>query len=211
MHLVTGSPSKAVERRLDGKPVKLINSRLRGKPERADPKVLASNAEPAFVGTYVLGMGFTLTSGQREALIAKDLRNGERIFPYLGGEEVNTSPTQENDRYVIGFGQMELSEAEAWPDLLAIVREKVEPERDRLKDNTDGSDYKMRRWQHAKLNYSASGLLRNVPLPRPRPENRDPRARSARLSALRSARRVHARNPAGPHEDVQRAQRSGLR
>jgi hypothetical protein len=85
------------------------------------------------VGTYVLGMGFVLTPEERETLIAKDARNAERIFPYIGGEEVNTSPTQSHHRYVISFGQMSLEEAEAWPDLLTIVREKVKPERDRNK------------------------------------------------------------------------------
>ncbi len=77
----------------------------------------------------------------------KNQRNAERIFPYLGGEEVNTSPRQEFDRYVISFGQMELAEAERWPDLLAIVREKVKPERDRLSDNTDGRRRKAYWWQ----------------------------------------------------------------
>jgi len=83
------------------------------------------------VGSYVLGMGFTLTPEERDGLVAKDARNAERIFPYLGGKEVNTSPAQDFDRYVINFGKMSLEEAERWPDLLEIVREKVKPERDR--------------------------------------------------------------------------------
>ena len=48
-----------------------------------------------------------------EELIAKDPRNQERIFPYIGGKEVNDSPTHVHHRYVINFGQM--SEAEAAP------------------------------------------------------------------------------------------------
>jgi hypothetical protein len=38
-----------------------------------------------------------------QALIAKDPRNAERIFPYLGGEEINNSPTHAHDRFVIDF------------------------------------------------------------------------------------------------------------
>jgi hypothetical protein len=83
-------------------------------------------------------MGFTLTPEERDALVRKNKKNAERIFPYLGGEEVNTSPTQDFDRYVISFGTMSLDEAERWPDLLDIVRGKVKPERDKLKDNPDG-------------------------------------------------------------------------
>jgi hypothetical protein len=41
-------------------------------------------------------------------LIEKDSRNQERIFPYIGGEEVNDSPTHAHHRYVINFGDMPL-------------------------------------------------------------------------------------------------------
>ena len=118
---------------LNGLPAQVINSRLRPKPERADPVRLAENQNCSFVGTYVLGMGFTLTPEERDILIERNPRNAERIFPYLGGQEVNTSPAQKFDRYVISFGQMSLEEAERWPDLLDIVREKVKPDRDRNK------------------------------------------------------------------------------
>jgi len=36
-------------------------------------------------------------------LIAKSSKNAERIFPYIGGDEVNTSPTHQHHRYVIDF------------------------------------------------------------------------------------------------------------
>jgi hypothetical protein len=109
----------------------VINPRLRPKPERPDSSAPGANSAAAYVGSYVLGMGFTLTPAERDALVKKNPKNAERIFPYLGGEEVNTSPTQSFDRYVISFGQMDLAEAERWPDLIRIVREKVKPERDR--------------------------------------------------------------------------------
>lgn len=134
---------RLVERRLDGGLVATINSRLKPAPERDDPKVLKANESVSFVGSYVLGMGFTLTPTERDALIARDARNSERIVPYLGGEEVNTHPKQEHDRYVINFGQMSLEEAEQWPDLIAIVREKVKPERD--KNNRE--NYRELWWQ----------------------------------------------------------------
>jgi hypothetical protein len=91
-------------------------------------------------------MGFTLTPEERDALLAKNRANADRIFPYQGGQEVNTSPTQEYDRYVINFGQMSLEQAEHWPDLLSIVRERVKPERDRLKNNADGLHRKKHWW-----------------------------------------------------------------
>jgi hypothetical protein len=39
-------------------------------------------------------MGFVLTPEERDLLVKKNPRNSERIFPYLGGEEVNTNPDQ---------------------------------------------------------------------------------------------------------------------
>jgi len=56
-------------------------------------------------------MGFTLLAAERESLVRRDPRNSERIFPYLGGEEVNASPDQRCRRFVIDFGQLSLSEA----------------------------------------------------------------------------------------------------
>ena len=131
VHLARGNPIQHAALQLDGKSVEAISSRLRPRPERNDAVALAANAGCAFQGSIVLGMGFVLTPEEREALVQKNPMNAERIFPYLGGEEVNTSPTQDFHRYVISFGQMTLEEAGAWPDLLAIVREKVKPERDK--------------------------------------------------------------------------------
>ena len=77
-----------------------------------DPRRLAANARKSFVGSYVLGMGFTFddtdTKGVASPLadmrrLASDPRNREAIFPYVGGEEVNTSPTHEHHRFVIDF------------------------------------------------------------------------------------------------------------
>jgi hypothetical protein len=134
VHLATGRLAQLPkERRLDGLPVSDINSRLRPTPERPDPVALTANAGKAYVGSTVLGMGFTLTPEERDALVARNPANAERIFPYLGGIEVNWSPTLDFERYVINFGQIELDEAEQWPDLLSIVREKVKPERDQNK------------------------------------------------------------------------------
>ena len=113
-------------------------------PERPDPQKLEANSNKSFQGSIVLGMGFTLTPQERDELIARDKKNAERIFPYIGGKEVNASPTQDFHRYVINFGQMSLEEAEKWPDLLQIVRENVKPERDK----NNRLQYKKYWWHH---------------------------------------------------------------
>ncbi|WP_234023795.1 DNA methyltransferase [Sorangium cellulosum] len=131
VHGAHGKVAEHAECSLDGDPVPCVNSRLRPKPERPEAAPLRSNGGSSFLGSKVYGEGFTLAPDERDVLVRRSGKNAERIFPYIGGEEVNTSPTQSFDRYVISFGQMDLVEAEHWPDLIRIVREKVKPERDR--------------------------------------------------------------------------------
>lgn len=127
---------------LDGRPVEKITAFLFAKGGSEDPKTLLANAGKSFQGSIVLGMGFTFDDTNPDAtpiaemhrLIAKDPRYAEVIFPYIGGEEVNSSPTHAHHRYVINFGEMSETEARAYPDLMAIVEEKVKPERMIVKD-----------------------------------------------------------------------------
>ncbi len=122
---------------LDGRPVDRITAFLFHNGGHDDPARLTENADKTFQGSIVLGMGFTFDDDNPEAtpisemhrLIAKDPRNAERIFPYIGGEEVNDSPTHTHRRYVVNFGEMTEAEARCWPDLMAIVETKVKPAR----------------------------------------------------------------------------------
>ena len=98
---------------LDGRAVETITAFLFHRGGHGDPEWLAANAGRSFVGSYVLGMGFTFDDTDRKGvasplaemrrLIEKDPRNREVIFPYIGGEEVNTSPIHAHHRYVINF------------------------------------------------------------------------------------------------------------
>ena len=100
-------------RRLDNASTDLITAFLFHRGGHEDPARLEANAGKSFQGSIVLGMGFTFddtdTKGvasplaERRRLIAADPRNQETIFPYIGGEEVNTSPTHAHHRYVINF------------------------------------------------------------------------------------------------------------
>jgi hypothetical protein len=139
---VQKKPEKEPAARLDGQPVPHISAFLFPKKGDDDPKPLRENENKSFQGSIILGMGFTFDDSSSEAtpiaemrrLIQKDARNGERIFPYLGGEELNTSPTHTHHRYVINFGDMSEDEARQWPDLMAIVEAKVKPDRLKQKD-----------------------------------------------------------------------------
>lgn len=142
---------------LDGKPVEQITAFLVDKGGNDDPHQLLANEGKSFQGGIVLGMGFTFDDTSSDAtsiaemhrLIEENPKNQECIFPYIGGQEVNSSPTHAYHRYVINFGEMSEEEAREYPDLMAIVEEKVKPERDKLKLNN--STQKRRReywWQY---------------------------------------------------------------
>jgi hypothetical protein len=120
---------------LDGRQVAVITAYLFHAGGHEDPARLKVNEGKSFIGSYVLGMGFTFDDTDKKGiasplaemnrLIVEDPRNEERIFPYIGGEEVNDSPTHAYHRYVINFGNMPEHEAQQWPNLMTIVERKV--------------------------------------------------------------------------------------
>jgi len=116
---------------LDGHPVPSISSRLDAEPE-AEPVRLKQNEGKAFQGDIVRGIGFVLEPGEAEALIARDPRNADCLFPYLNGEDLNSHPEQQPSRWVICFHDWDLERARQYPDLLRIVEERVKPEREHL-------------------------------------------------------------------------------
>lgn len=71
--------------------------------EEWSPKALKANANQSFIGSYILGMGFTMTEDEAKAYIARDPKNAEVLFPYLNGEDLNSSPEQKASRWVINF------------------------------------------------------------------------------------------------------------
>jgi hypothetical protein len=104
---------------LDGRQVRRISAYLVEGDLDGAPAPLTANTRKAFQGSIVLGMGFTFddvaaAKGEAESLETmhvlqgKDPRNAERIFPYLGGEEINTSPTHAHHRFVIDFADFAL-------------------------------------------------------------------------------------------------------
>jgi len=123
---------------LDGIEVPRITAYLFHAGEHSEPKPLAENDGKSFLGSIILGMGFTFddkapdaspVATMRELLVANP-HYQDVILPYIGGEEVNSSPDFANRRWVINFGRRSLAEVRsAFPELLKIVTEKVRPAR----------------------------------------------------------------------------------
>ncbi|HXF68668.1 MAG TPA: DNA methyltransferase [Thermoflexus sp.] len=130
---------------LDGQPVPFISSRLDDMPE-AEPRRLRQNEGKAFIGDYVRGIGFVLEPGEAEELLAKNPRNADCLFPYLNGEDLNNNPEQRPSRWVICFHDWPLERAREYPDLLAIVKARVKPEREKLRNDVSGYDRLKQNW-----------------------------------------------------------------
>jgi hypothetical protein len=117
---------------LDGNEVQGITpgldpaSRVSGTPYR-----LVANEAQSFQGSNVLGKGFVLEPGQAQQLIAKDPRNKDVLFPFLGAEDLNSRPNSLASRQVINFHDWTQEKAAEYADVFAIVERDVKPVREK--------------------------------------------------------------------------------
>ena len=128
VHVAKGRPPIG-PKSIDGKPAPQITAFLFHDGKHDDPERIQANIGKSFQGNTLRGMGFTFddtdTKGvatslsEMRRLIAKNPRNREVIFPYLGGRELNAHPTHEHHRYVINFHDYPLRRedtGELWKD-----------------------------------------------------------------------------------------------
>ena len=125
---------------LDKRRVDKITAFLSYRGSNEDPLRLSSNKNRSFQGSIVLGMGFTFDDYTANSsanslekmndIVARYPSSMDVIYPYIGGEEVNTTPTHRFRRYVINFGERSEEECKTkWPALYKVLEERVKPER----------------------------------------------------------------------------------
>lgn len=90
------------EKRLNGVRVAFISADL-SDTEFWEPRKLLENEGRIFQGTIVLGDGFTITPTLAEEWLTKDQSYRDIAFPFVGGSEVNQSPTYLATSWVICF------------------------------------------------------------------------------------------------------------
>ena len=125
-----GFPAVDLSCTLNGQLVQQINSKLEPRVEQGDPVKLGRNSKRCFQGVILGGMGFALTPEVRDRFVQARPTNEVMLRPYIGNDEVNTSPTQGFDRYAIDFGGRSVEELADWPELIAHVKEFVGAERE---------------------------------------------------------------------------------
>ncbi|MEV7968892.1 DNA methyltransferase [Sphaerisporangium sp. NPDC088356] len=129
-NLVVSEISPALERasRALGGPYRLIGSR-----------------RIAHIGSYVNGMGFTMTPENARILIDGDERNREVLFPYINGQNVSSRPDCSASRWIIDFRDWPVERAKEYSECYDQVLRLVKPERDGISRKV----YRERWWQYA--------------------------------------------------------------
>ncbi|WP_197089041.1 MULTISPECIES: Eco57I restriction-modification methylase domain-containing protein [Pseudomonas fluorescens group] len=118
------------ERSLLGRPVSFISGFLSDREEWS-PKRLKANEGKAFIGSYVLGMGFVLTTDEARRMLDVDPKNAEVIFPYINGDDLNSDPEQRPSRWVINFWDWPEERAKTYSTPWSWIENEVKPERQR--------------------------------------------------------------------------------
>lgn len=146
---------------LDALEVAGITSELASGSRRADPRPLRENAGKQFFGVVPGGKGFLLSPDEAKKLLARrDADYAAIVRPYLIGDDITKSPALGPRRFIIDFGELPLEDAEEWAAAMAIVRQRVKPERDRHPKRREREEW----W---KLSRTVRDLFEAVqPLPR---------------------------------------------
>ncbi len=155
---------------LDGRAVPGINSHLVALAHEVEPTRLADNREIAFAGSHIYGVGFLFADNEEKCtplskldeIRRADPRTSELVGKYVGGEDINSHPTQDSTRWVINFGSRSLEEARKSPRLLAIVEDKVRPEREKLGGYSVARSRAKRWWQFGTHASSLEKRLQNL-------------------------------------------------
>ena len=125
---------------LASKEVKTITPYLDDAETLGNPYLLKRNEGKSFQGSIVLGKGFVLEPNEAQALIAKDPKNNDVLFPYLNGDDLNNNPDQSPSRWVINFSDWTEEKAREYPDCFEIIERLVKPERQRWTIDKNGNE-----------------------------------------------------------------------
>jgi hypothetical protein len=135
------------------------------------PYRLEANSGKSFQGSIVLGMGFVLEPEEAQALIAKNPKNKDVLFPYLNGQDLNSNPDQAPSRWVINFFDWPLSPEQDdpkkpkgapyacdYPDCLEILKRLAKPQREKVNRKV----YREKWWIYAEKQTSLYEAITNL-------------------------------------------------
>ena len=139
---------------LDDVRVGKLSASLNADVEVSSAKKLKSLPFVCGMGAKPYGEGFVLTSAQAESLIQGNAKLAGCLQPFIVGADINDSFPPSEDRWIINFKDWPLAKAEEFTECMAIVREKVYPER-----SVDSDKVRRELWwqfeRHGKAVFSA--------------------------------------------------------
>ncbi|SDK16483.1 hypothetical protein SAMN04487820_10536 [Actinopolyspora mzabensis] len=105
-------------------------SRSGGTPER-----LFFNRKLAYQGSVMHGIGFVVPHEEASGMVEADSKNADVVLPFLAGEDVANNPDFRSSRSAIFFRKMEEKEVQKYSEPFGWVKDRVYPERKKLKSS----------------------------------------------------------------------------
>ena len=142
---------------IDGRRVGRISAFLIEGRTDTDPRRL-TNVPFFSLGSKIYGQGFLFDDSDEvaspvtmmNAIITKHPTwLATRIFPYIGGEEINSEPNHAPQRFIIYLSDLQTEQdLDRFPELRDIVKQKVYPERMKLSDNPNSRPLRKKWWAY---------------------------------------------------------------
>ncbi|MET2971220.1 Eco57I restriction-modification methylase domain-containing protein [Vibrio harveyi] len=129
IHIVKGSWEGS--RFLSNSNVEFISDNLTS-GQRWIPLPLKENKGLVFKGTEPNGEGFLIDTNLAKDMIRSDQSYSKVLFPYLIAREVNQSPSQSSNRWIINFWDWNETKASSYSSAFSIVRKEMKHIRQKL-------------------------------------------------------------------------------
>ncbi len=149
---------KPTLRILDGKEVPFISAYFEDSADSGEPTLLAENSERLFQGIDFLGDGFLLTPSEAQNLKSTGPEYADVVRPALNGQQLNSHPLQEIERWIIDFVDWPIEKAQQYPAAFERVEQLVKPVR--ATDNR--LLYRDRWWIYAETRPGMRLAIRNL-------------------------------------------------
>lgn len=133
------------DRSLLGRPALFISAFLSDREEWS-LKRLGANKNLAYQGSNVVGIGFLLSESRALELIESDGSCREVLFPYIGGEDINTHPEQRPSRWIINFWDWPEEKAKQYSEPYEVTLALVKPQRENSDDKSASGQRRREKW-----------------------------------------------------------------
>lgn len=133
------------KRTLSGRSVPFVSAFLSDREEWSLQR-LGGNRNLAYQGSNVVGVGFLLSESRALEMIESSDLCREVLFPYIGGEDINTHPEQKPSRWIINFWDWPEKTAKQYGEPYEVVLKLVKPQRENSKDKSASGQRRREKW-----------------------------------------------------------------